>query len=64
MAEKYRGRIKIGKMNIGDNLHLSTSLGVRKIPTLILFKEGKAVDRVTGSIPEDRLEKLIESSIQ
>ena len=64
MAERYRGRIKIGKMNIGDNFRISTSFGVKRIPTLILFKNGKAVDQINGAIPEGKLKELIEKSIE
>jgi len=64
IAKKYRGRIKVGKMNVAENLEVSSTLEIRSLPTLILFKDGKAVRKVAGAHPEIRLKAMIEESTQ
>ena len=64
VAKDYRGRIKVEKTNVVENLQASSAFGIRSIPTLILFKDGKAVKKVVGAVPEVRLKAMIEESIQ
>ena len=64
VAKEYRGRIKVGKMNVAENLQVSSTFGIRSLPTLILFKDGKAVKKVAGALPEIRLKAMIDESIQ
>jgi thioredoxin 1 len=59
LAVQYRGRIKVAKINIDDHQKTASALGVRSIPTLILFKDGKAQDTVIGLASKDRLEGLL-----
>jgi thioredoxin 1 len=63
-AKEYGGRIKVGKMNVAENLQVSSTFGIRSLPTLILFKDGKAVKKVAGALPEIRLKEMIEESIR
>ncbi|UCC89383.1 MAG: thioredoxin [Anaerolineales bacterium] len=55
IAVEYDGRIKITKMDVDQNNQTAMQLGVQSIPTLILFKNGQAVERLVGSMPKDRL---------
>jgi thioredoxin 1 len=64
VAKEYGGRIKVGEMNVAENLQGSSTFGIRSLPTLILFKDGKAVKKVAGALPEIRLKAMIEESIQ
>jgi thioredoxin 1 len=64
IARKYGGRIKVGKVNVAENLQVSSTFGVRSLPTLILFKDGKAANKVAGAPPEIKLKAIIEESIQ
>lgn len=45
VAQKYQGKIKIGKLNVDENPNTPAKYGVRGIPTLILFKDGKEIGR-------------------
>ena len=59
LAAQYEGRVKIGKLNVDENPKTPGQYSIRAIPTLILFKGGQAVERVTGYMHKDRLlEKL------
>lgn len=59
IAEKYQGRAKVVKLNVDENGVRPSSLGVRGIPTLILFRDGKEVDRIVGA-PQNAKEFLSE----
>jgi thioredoxin 1 len=55
IAEEYDGRVKVAKIDVDENNQQAMQLGVQSIPTLILFKNGQAVERLVGSMPRDRL---------
>ena len=54
LAKEYSERIKVAKMNVDENPAVPSSFGIRGIPTLILFKSGKAVDQIVGAVSRDR----------
>jgi thioredoxin 1 len=64
LTKEYRGRIKVAKMNVDENPQVPSSFGIRGIPTLILFKGGKAVNQIIGAVPKARLKSMIEESIK
>jgi thioredoxin 1 len=64
VAKEYGGRIKVGKMNVVENFQVSSAIEIRSLPTLVLFKDGKAVKKVAGVLPEIRLKAMIEESIR
>ena len=51
--------IKFAKVNVDENKELSSKLNVGSIPTLIVFKNGEEVERITGALPEEVLEEKI-----
>lgn len=63
LAEEYDGKVKIGKLNVDENPATPGQYGVRGIPTLILFKNGKVVDQVVGAVPKNQLEGLIKKAL-
>jgi len=63
LAEAYKGRVKVGKINIDDNPKTATAYGVMSIPTLILFNKGDIVDKLIGLSPKERLEGLIKKAL-
>jgi thioredoxin 1 len=62
LADQYHDRVKVGKINIDDNPKTAADYGVRSIPTLILFKEGKVLDTLIGLVPKDRLETFLKKA--
>ncbi len=48
LAEEYDGRVKIGKVNVDQQVALAAEYSVRAIPTLLLFKEGQVADQMVG----------------
>ena len=63
LAEAYKGRVKVGKINIDDNPKTATKYGVMSIPTLILFNKGDVMDKLIGLSPKERLEGLIKKAL-
>jgi thioredoxin 1 len=63
IAEEYEGKVKVGKVNVDENPATPSKYGVRGIPTVILFKEGKVVDQVVGAVPKAQLEALIKKAL-
>jgi len=59
LARDYVGKISFGKLNVDKNQGVAAQYGIRSIPTLLVFKEGKLVDQIVGAMPRQRLEPRI-----
>jgi thioredoxin 1 len=55
LAEEYDGKLRVGKMDTDANQELAMKYGIMSIPTLMLFKGGKPVVRITGYQPKDKI---------
>jgi len=55
IAAEYEGKLKVMKLDVDENQTTAMSFGVMGIPTLILFKGGQPVERITGYMPKERL---------
>ena len=55
IAEEYEGQVSVAKLDADENPNTMMAYGVMGIPTLILFKDGEAVERITGFLPKERL---------
>ena len=63
IAEENNDKFKVFKINIDENPMVPQKFGVRGIPTIMLFKDGKLIDTKVGSIPKSALENWIESNL-
>ena len=61
IAEEKKSTVRILKLNIDENPEIPQKYNVRGIPTLMLFKEGKLIDRKIGSLPKSTLINWIDS---
>jgi len=59
LAKKYKGNVTFARLNIDENMDIATSFGIMSIPTLVIFKNGKELNRVIGALPEKELEQEI-----
>ena len=59
IARKYSGLVKVGKLNTDENPNITSSYGILNIPTLLIFQNGKLVDRMVGMIPRGEIEKRL-----
>ena len=64
LAKEYSGKLKVGKMNVDENPQTPSTFGIRGIPTLILFKGGKAVNQIVGAVSKNKLKALIEEFLK
>jgi thioredoxin 1 len=63
LAPSYQGRAVIAKMNVDDNPMVAQRFGITSIPTLMMFKDGKLVDRAVGAMPKAELQKFIDRNL-
>ena len=62
-AEEYFERVKLVKLNIDQNQQTPSKYNVMNIPTLLLFKDGKEIDRIIGAMPKNQLIKQIKKHL-
>ena len=63
LAREYTGKVVFGKVNIDENRMITQSFGIQSIPTMIIFKNGKAVDIIVGAIPKAQLETRLHQQV-
>lgn len=59
LAKAYSGKIIFGKLNVDENPETTERFGIMAIPTLLVMKQGKEVDRIVGALPKNQLESKI-----
>ena len=63
LAPSYQDKAIIAKLNVDDNPEVAQRYGVTSIPTVMMFKDGKLVDRAVGAMPKGELQKFIERNL-
>jgi len=63
IAAEYKGRVTVAKVNIDDNPMSPNTYGVRGIPTMILFKDGKPMATKVGAAPKSELKQWVASNL-
>jgi len=61
LAEEFAGKLRIAKINIDDNAEIATEHGIRAIPTMLLFKNGKLVEQIVGMLPKAALKEKLQA---
>jgi thioredoxin 1 len=61
MAEKYDGKIVVGKCDVEECDDLAAEFGIRNIPTVLFFKNGEIVDKLVGAVPKAKFEEKFEA---
>ena len=59
LAYKYRGRLKIAKINVDENPGTGSRYAIQSIPTMLLVRNGQVIDRLVGALPKEALEAQI-----
>ena len=59
LSEKFKGKIKFGKINVDDNQILAQKFNVASIPNFVLFKDGKKAEQFIGAMPVEDFEKKL-----
>ena len=63
LSEEYTGKIKVTKLDVDSNPQTAASFGIRGIPTLLMFKDGAAVDQIVGAVPKTTLKERLDQII-
>jgi len=63
LAEKYAGKVVVGKVNVDEEQELAIRYGVMSIPTVIFFKDGKEIDRKVGVMPPEAFTKVLDANL-
>ena len=59
LSKKFKGKIKFGKVNVGETQEIANRYNISSIPNFILFKNGKKADSFVGSMPEETFEEKL-----
>ena len=59
LAKEYDGKLKVTKLDVDANPQTAMQFGIRSIPTLLIFKDGKVVEQIVGAVPKRHLVEKI-----
>ena len=63
VAKQYGDKVKFAKLNVDEHPRIAQQYGVTGIPTLILFWQGREIDRVIGFLPKQDLQNFIDAAL-
>jgi thioredoxin 1 len=64
LAKDYKGRLKVGKVDIEEQAEIAQRYEVQSIPTLMLFKDGKVAAQIVGAVPRTKIEAAIKKVLE
>lgn len=63
LATEYAGRARVFKVDVDENSDVAGKYGIRSIPAILVFKDGKEVDRMVGAAPKPQIAALIDRQL-
>jgi len=63
IAKEQEGKVKIGKINVDNEIKIANEYAIHNIPTIVIFNQGKEVERIVGAVPKDHNEKKLKKYI-
>ena len=63
LAGELAGRVRVGKLNVDENPVTASRFGVRSIPTLLILRGGREVDRIVGAVPKQEIVRRLDAVI-
>lgn len=64
LSSEFAGRVRIAKLNIDENKATAARFNVRSIPTLLIFKSGREVDRLIGVLPKSEIIRRLQQALR
>ena len=64
LSDEYDGKVKFTKVDVDANPNTPMSLGIRSIPTLIVFRNGQPVEQIVGAMPKAQLKRRLDSALK
>jgi thioredoxin 1 len=63
LANSLEGKVKVSKLNVDKNPEIAAEYNIQSIPSLVLFKKGKEINRVVGLSPKEKYEKFVNNTL-
>jgi len=63
VADSYAGRVKVGKVNVDENIRVASHYQITAIPTLLVFKNGAVAQQIVGSVAKAKLVEAIDKVV-
>lgn len=63
LAGEYAGKAKIAKLDVDSNQVIASQYGIRSIPSLLIFKNGRVVDQIVGALPKQRIKERLDAML-
>jgi thioredoxin 1 len=63
LAEEYSGKILVGKLNVDENPKTAECFQIFSIPTMLIMKNGREVDRIVGLCPKNHIESILKKHL-
>ncbi len=63
LADEYDGKVKVGKLDVDANQQVAMEYGIRSIPALVIFKDGKPADQLIGVAPKTKIAKKLDAQL-
>lgn len=64
ISHEFDGRVKVGKVNVDNEIKTANEYGIQNIPTIMIFKQGKEAERILGAVPKDHIVKKLEKYLE
>ena len=61
LASEYTGKVSIGKLNVDNNADIATQYGIRSIPCLLFFKDGKVEKQIVGAVDRNEIASILDN---
>ncbi|MEO1429441.1 MAG: thioredoxin [Cyanobacteria bacterium J06633_8] len=59
LAQDYKGKIKVAKIDLGESSNLAKRLNIRSIPTVMIYKDGACVETIVGIVPYEKFNAVV-----
>lgn len=63
IAGEYKGKVKVGKVNVDQNQKVAMQFGIRSIPAILIFNDGSVANQIVGAVPKSRITELLDAVI-
>jgi thioredoxin 1 len=64
ISNQYADKFKVAKVDVDENPELASDYGIRSIPTMILFKDGKQIDNIIGALPKEAIINFVNEKLE
>jgi len=64
IAKEFDGKLKVGKVNVDNEIKTANEYGIQNIPTIMIFNQGKEAERIIGAVPKDHIVKKLKKYLE